>query len=89
MVALQVALHPFGAKHPAIEGKFLPGLETDHPLILDLELNPALDPAKAAMRLDEPVGFDGFPPAIPRRVDRMRTVGLDEGLQRKGQRSHG
>ena len=58
MRTLQVPLDAFRAQHPAIEGKVLPRLEPDDLVVADFELNAALLPAEAAMRFDEPVGFN-------------------------------
>ena len=59
MRALQVAFDAFRAEHPAIERKFLPGLEADHFVVADLELDAALLAAETAMRLDQAFGLDG------------------------------
>ena len=53
MAALQITLHAFGAQFPFIKGELFPGLETDHMVVTDFQLNAALLAAKAAMRLDQ------------------------------------
>jgi hypothetical protein len=53
MIVLQVALHSFGTKLALIDRELLPRLEPDHFAVFDLELNAALDAAKAAMRFHE------------------------------------
>src|SRR5690606_28852799 len=67
--ALEVALDALRAEHAAIERKLVPGLEADDLVVLDLQLDAALLPAEAAMRLDQPFGLDagGEPYARHRR----------------------
>ena len=52
MVVLEIALNPLGAEPTLVERELLPGLEPDHLVVFDQELDPALHPAKAAMGLD-------------------------------------
>src|ERR1035441_2510695 len=49
MVALEIALHPFWAKHAAVKWELLPRLEPDHAIVANLQLDSALLSAKAAM----------------------------------------
>ncbi len=58
MRALQVALYTLGTEHAPIEGEVLPRLKANHLVLADLELNPALLPAEAAMGLHESIGLD-------------------------------
>src|SRR5262245_40322328 len=53
MIALHVAFHAFGTEHSAVDWKILPRLEPDHLIFANLELNPALLPAKATVCLYE------------------------------------
>jgi hypothetical protein len=36
MIALEITLHPFWAKHAVVKGELLPRLEPDHPIFADL-----------------------------------------------------
>src|SRR5947209_9313214 len=63
MLVLHVALDPLGAETALIERKFFPGLKADHPVVFHLELNAALLPAEAAVRLDDMVRFNFRVPA--------------------------
>src|SRR4029079_6467978 len=72
MLVLHIALHALGAELAAVEGEIFPGLEADHLVRLDLELDATLLAAEAAVRLDEPVYFTDRRPATGRSVARMR-----------------
>ena len=63
MLVLQVAFDSLGAKLALVYGKLFAGFETHHAVVGDLEVDAALHPAEAAMRLDEAGGFVGLPPA--------------------------
>src|SRR5579859_4952339 len=64
MRALHVALHALGAQLATVEREVLPRLESDHLIVLHLELDAALLSAETAMRLDRTVHFtDGHPSA--------------------------
>jgi hypothetical protein len=86
MRILQVAAHALGAEHAAVERELLPGLEADHLVVDHLQLDPALLPAEAAVRLHQPVGLAPGLLAVghARRVLRVRPV---HGLQRVDVRS--
>ena len=64
MRALQVTFDALGAQHTAAKWKFLPGLETDDFVVLDLELDATLLPAEATMRLHESIGVDAAVQAL-------------------------
>ena len=78
MRALQVALHALRTEHAAIEREVLPRLEADHLVVADLELNPALLPAEAAMRLHEPIGFDAGRQPHARHRGQVRSEPFDD-----------
>src|SRR5262245_14524649 len=59
MRSLQVPLDAFGAEHAAVEGELFPGLEPDHLVVADFQLNAALLTAEATMRLHKAIGLDG------------------------------
>src|SRR5688572_15213104 len=84
MRTLQVALHSFGTQHASIEREILPRLEANHLVVADLELNPALLPAEAAMRLDEPIGLDACrqPHAGHRGQVRSESIDDTQGIDR-------
>src|ERR1044071_89278 len=64
MLVLHVALHALGAETSLVEGKVLPGLKADHPVVFHLELNAALLSAEAAVRLDDLVRFHFCIPSV-------------------------
>src|SRR5438552_11666159 len=76
MRALHVTFDAFRAKHPAIERKFFPRLESNDLVIADLELNPALLAAEATMRLHQLFcGILRFAlPAARRLIFQVRSV---------------
>ncbi len=76
MRALQVALDALGTEHPAIERELVPRLETDDPIVLDLELDAALLAAEAAMRLDQAIDL-GAVRAVFERVGAVRAEAID------------
>ena len=76
--ALQVALHTLRTQHAAVEGELFPRFEANHLVVADLELNPALLPAEAAMRLHEPIGLDAGRQPHARHGGEMRSVALDD-----------
>ena len=84
MRALQVAFHTLGTEHAAIEREILPRLEANHLVVADLELNPALLPAEAAMRLHEPIRLDAGrqPHAGHRRQVRSEPFDDAKGIDR-------
>ena len=90
MIPLQVALDPLGTQHAVVEGKLLPGLEADHLLVADLQLNAALHSAERAVGLHETIRRAAclFPPAR-RFVVRMRPVLACQCLDSNGRLSHG
>ena len=79
MIVLQVALYPFGTELSLIHRKIIPGLEADHVIVPDFELNAALHATKAAVRLDQMLGSAGPVSAYHHRV-RMRAVTLDQSF---------
>ena len=78
MRALQVALHAFRTEHAAIEREVLPRLEADHLVPAHLELNPALLPAEAAMRLHEPIRLDAGRQPHARHRGQVRSEPFDD-----------
>ena len=77
MRALQVALHALRAEHAAVERKVLPRLEADDLVVPNLELDPALLAAEAAVGLDEPSGstlVDSRTPVIADRCGPKRSM---------------
>ena len=84
MIRLQVALDALGAEHPAIEREILPRLEADHVIFANLQLDAALLPAEAAMRLYQPVRWRPrlLAPAAFGSVVQMRSVLLAKLFQR-------
>jgi hypothetical protein len=80
MGVLQVALHALGAELPLVERELVPGLEADDLVALDLEDDPALLTAEAAVGLHLPVGLDaGLPTARGRAVE-VGSVQVDESV---------
>ena len=82
MIILQVALHAFGTKLPLIDREFLPRLEADHLVVFDLELNAALDAAKAAMRFHELVRLARVPAPCGRKGGRRTETEIFLGYDR-------
>ena len=80
VAALEVALHALGAQLALVEGELVPGLEADHGVVADLELDPALLAAEAAVGADHVVGLDTGVPAAGRGPVEVRTVAGDELL---------
>ncbi len=78
MRALQVALHALRTQHAAVEREVLPRLEADHLVVADLELNPALLAAEAAMRLHQPIGLDAGRQADAGHLGQVRSELLDD-----------
>ncbi len=76
VVVLHVALHAFRAELALVDRKFLPWLEANHLVLLDLELDTALDPTKAAVGLHQFVISTSSPPSSG-RVGRGGTVMVD------------
>src|SRR5262249_44758467 len=90
MSALHVALHALGAQHPAIEGKFLPRLETNDLIPTYFQLNAALLTTEAAMRFNQTLG--GVPrfilPAAWRCVGRVGAEAVEQNIRRSRWLSH-
>jgi hypothetical protein len=61
--ALQVALDALGAQLALVEREVVPGLEADDRVVGDLELDPALLAAEAAVGVDDLVDLDVAVPA--------------------------
>src|SRR4029079_7571072 len=78
MRPLQVSLHTFRTKHAAIERELLPWLEANHFVVANLELNPALLPAEAAVRFDQPIGLDTGRESGAGHRGEMRAKRLDD-----------
>ena len=79
MFILKISLDPLWAEHSVVDRKLLPRLESDDLVVLNLELDSALHPAKTAMRLHQRARFLFLPPA-GRFVLQVRTVSIDELL---------
>ncbi len=75
---LQVALDALRAELPLVERELVPRFEADDFLVLDLEDDPALLPAEAAVRLHLAVDLDARVPASGRRFAQVRAVPRDE-----------
>src|SRR5712691_1114472 len=90
VTALKVAFHPFGTEHPPVQREVFPGFKADDLLVLDFELNAALDTAEATMGLDEPIRGPAPMPATRRRVMEMGAVLRDQlcGCLRKSSHGH-
>ena len=78
MRALQVSLDALGAQHAAIERKVFPGLEADHLVVADLELNPALLSTEAAVCLDQSIRLDAGRQARARHHGQVRSEPFDD-----------
>src|SRR5258706_2134675 len=89
MARLQIALHALGAEHAAVDRELLAGLEADDLVVLDLELDPALEAAEAAVGLHLTVGLARGAPAAGRRGVQVGAVLLDQQLLGDRQPSHG
>src|SRR5262249_49773846 len=73
MFILHIALYALGAEASLVEGKIFPGLEADHAIIFDLELNAALLSTEATMRFYDAVGLDVRVPAGNRHLIQCRA----------------
>src|SRR5690606_19882738 len=78
VVVLQVALDALRAELPPVEGEVVAGLEADDPVAGDLQQDPALLPAEAAVRAHLAVDRAVVLPAVGRRVV---AVGPEPGDQ--------
>ena len=87
VVALQVALDALGAELALVERELVPRLEADDLVVLHLQLDAALLPAEAAVRLHRAVRVDARVPPTRRRLVEVRPVPVDQFLV--GQRSSG
>src|SRR5262249_48841629 len=78
MMNLQVSGYAFGAKSPFINRKVISRFKSDHVVVSDEQIHPALHGTVGTMRrydlVDDPVG----PPAFVRCVMQMRTVLADD-----------
>src|SRR5262249_4909776 len=74
--SLQVALHALRAQLALVEGELVPGLEADDLVILHQQLDPALLPAEAAVRLHRLVGDDPRVETGTGRPGQVRPEGL-------------
>jgi hypothetical protein len=72
MIVLEVTLNAFGAKPALVVRELFPGLETDDLVVFDQELDAALHPAEAAMRLDNLVRLVAAGITLARRIIQMR-----------------
>lgn len=72
MIVLEVTLNAFGAKPALVVRELFPGLETDDLVVFDQELDAALHPAEAAMRLDNLVRLVAAGITLVRRIIQMR-----------------
>jgi hypothetical protein len=76
--ALEIALHALRTEHAAVEGKILPGLEADDLVVAHLELNAALLPAEAAVRLHQAIGFGARREPYAGHRRQVRTEAFDD-----------
>src|SRR6185437_1526609 len=76
VIRLQIALHALRAKLSLIKRKLLPRFKPNNVVVANLELNAALLPAEAAMRLDDAIRSDLrlLTPASLRCVIQVRPV---------------
>src|SRR5215471_21393664 len=90
MTTLHVPLHPFGAKHTAIEGKFFPGLEANHLVPTHFQLNATLLATKAAMRFNQTLRrITRFVlPTAGRRVGWVGAEAVKQNIGRDRRLSH-
>src|SRR5262245_53333776 len=88
MRTLQVTLHALRAEHAPVEWKIFPRLEADHFVVADLELDAALLPAEAAVRLDEPLGLDARRSPHTGHARQVRTELVDDPALVYGDRCH-
>src|SRR5262249_32315941 len=88
MTALEVALHALGAELAFVERELVPRLEADDFVVMDLQDDPALLAAEAAVRLHLPVDLEvGVPPPWRRLVE-VRPVARDELLLAEWKTGH-
>jgi len=79
MAALQVALHPLGTELPLVEGEVVPGFKSDHLVVLDLQPDPALLAAEAAVRVHHLVRLRAGIQRRPARAVQARAESFHEG----------
>src|SRR5262249_52927974 len=78
---LKIALDALGTEHAVIEWRFLPRLEADHAVRLDLKLDAALHSAKTAVSFHQAVRFAIRLPLRPVAVATVRAELLDNLLR--------
>jgi hypothetical protein len=78
MRALKVPLHALWTEHAAVERELFPGFEANDHVISNLELDPALLAAKAAVRLHQALGFCAGREAHARHLGQVRAKALDD-----------
>src|SRR5690349_4012157 len=80
MGVLEVPLHALRAELALVEREFVPRLEPDDLVTADLQDDPALLTAEAAVRLHLSIDFDARVPTARRRLVEVRAVPSDERL---------
>ena len=80
MAALEVALDALRAQLALVEREVVPRLEADHGVVVDLQLDPALLAAEAAVRVDDSVDLEPGVPTARRRLVEVRPVAGDQLL---------
>jgi hypothetical protein len=78
VAALQVALDALRAELALVEREVVPGLEADHLVVVDLQLDAALLTAEAAVRVDDAIDLDARVPSTGRRLVEVRAVAVDQ-----------
>src|SRR5215470_10920534 len=78
MCALHVSLDAFRAQLAPIEREVLAGLESNHLIVFDLQLNSTLLAAEAAMRLHHAVRFTRCRPTPRRHLMQVRAIALNQ-----------
>ena len=72
MRLLQIALDALRTHHPLVEREFVPRLDANDEVVLDLELHAALLAAEAAVRLDVLLWLDAGIESAVARVGEVR-----------------
>ena len=78
VAALEVALDALRAQLALVERELVPGLEADDGVVADLQHDPALLAAEAAVGLDHAVDVEPGVPAAGRRLVEVRPVARDQ-----------
>ena len=80
VAALEVALDALRAQHAPVERELVPRLEADHGVVVDLQLDPALLAAEAAVRVDDSVDVESGIPSAWRGLVEVRPEAGDQLL---------